>query len=158
MIRTLIPHALYRFAYRLQLVYFRVRRPITLGVRGLVTDERGRVLLVRHTYRRGWHLPGGGVGRGESAPDALRRELLEEVGVTPQGALELFGAYLNLYEHKSDHVLVYRVPVWDMGPSASPEIAEHAFFAIDDPPTDVSPGTLRRLAELKGAAVRNGRW
>jgi 8-oxo-dGTP pyrophosphatase MutT (NUDIX family) len=158
MIRTLVPPALYRFAYRLQLAYFWVRRPITLGVRALVMDDGGRVLLVRHTYRAGWHLPGGGVGRGESAEEALRRELLEEVGVTPRGDLALFGAYVNFHEYKSDHVLVYRVPAYDIGPSESPEIAEHAFFPADDPPTDISPGTARRLAELKGKAARNGRW
>jgi 8-oxo-dGTP pyrophosphatase MutT (NUDIX family) len=158
MIRTLIPPSLYRLAYKLQLAYFWVRRPLTLGVRGLVTDDRGRVLLVRHTYRKGWHLPGGGVGRGESAQDALRRELLEEVGVTPRGDMALFGAYVNFQEFKSDHVLVFRVPAFDIGPSESPEIAERAFFPVDDPPTDISPGTARRLAELKDKAVRNDRW
>jgi 8-oxo-dGTP pyrophosphatase MutT (NUDIX family) len=158
MIRTLIPPALYRFAYKLQLAYFWLRRPMTLGVRGLVLDKEGRVLLVRHTYRKGWHLPGGGVGRGESAEDALRRELLEEVGVTPRGEVSLFGAYANFHEYKSDHVLVFRVPAFDIGPSKSAEIAEHKFFPVDDPPADISPGTKRRLAELRGAAVPTGRW
>jgi 8-oxo-dGTP pyrophosphatase MutT (NUDIX family) len=158
MIRSLLPPALLRIAYRLQLAYFWLWRPLTLGVRGLVIDAQGRVLLVRHTYREGWHLPGGGVGRGESAQEALCRELLEEVGVTPRGSLELFGAYVSFREYKSDHVLVYRVPAFEIAPSRSHEIAEQAFFAADDPPTDISPGTARRLAELKGRAVRNGRW
>ncbi len=50
-----------RFLVRLLHVYFRLRRGMTLGVRGLVVDGEGRVLLVEHTYLPGWWLPGGGV-------------------------------------------------------------------------------------------------
>jgi 8-oxo-dGTP pyrophosphatase MutT (NUDIX family) len=40
------------------------------------------LLLVRPSYRAGWHFPGGGVGRGETPEEAARRELAEEVGLT----------------------------------------------------------------------------
>jgi 8-oxo-dGTP diphosphatase len=44
---------------------------------------RGRLLLCRHEKpgKEYWLLPGGGVKSGESLVDALRRELLEEVGL-----------------------------------------------------------------------------
>jgi 8-oxo-dGTP diphosphatase len=43
------------------------------------------LLLVRCSYRRGWHLPGGSVRRGETPEAAARRELAEEIGFTASG-------------------------------------------------------------------------
>ncbi|MEM9842987.1 MAG: NUDIX domain-containing protein, partial [Pseudomonadota bacterium] len=37
---------------------------MTLGVRAIVENAEGQVLLVRHTYTPGLYLPGGGVERG----------------------------------------------------------------------------------------------
>ena len=38
--------------------YFLVARGMTLGVRAACFDETGRVFLIRHTYIRGWYMPG----------------------------------------------------------------------------------------------------
>ena len=40
----------------------------------------GRVLFIRHLYRKRWGVPGGLLQRGETPADAARREVLEEVG------------------------------------------------------------------------------
>jgi 8-oxo-dGTP diphosphatase len=49
-----------------------------------------RILLCRHEKpgKEYWLLPGGGVNSGESLVDALRRELLEEVGIGEELPLE----------------------------------------------------------------------
>ena len=56
----------------------------TVGVTGVVFNERGEILLLEHVFRgrHPWGLPGGWVGRHERPQDALRRELMEEVGLS----------------------------------------------------------------------------
>jgi 8-oxo-dGTP pyrophosphatase MutT (NUDIX family) len=63
-----------------------VTTPLRLrpAVRALLVDPADRVLMVRWAFRDGggvWGLPGGGVDPGETHAQALRRELLEEVGL-----------------------------------------------------------------------------
>ena len=64
--------------------YFRLETPTNLGVGVLPVTEQGALLLIK-TYRhaaRGWgyEMPKGGVGQGEDAEQAARRELMEETG------------------------------------------------------------------------------
>jgi ADP-ribose pyrophosphatase YjhB (NUDIX family) len=53
-------------------------------VGAVIVDDAGRLLLIRRgrAPSRGlWSLPGGRVEPGESRPDAVRREVLEETGL-----------------------------------------------------------------------------
>lgn len=141
-------------------LYWRLRRPLTAGVRGLVFDVEGRVLLVRHTYVPGWYLPGGGVERGETMLASLRRELEEEVGVTLTSKACLVGLYANFREFKSDHVALYVVAHGDYEhtPRRSPEIAESGFFPLSALPDGVTPSTARRIAEVTGTLAPDEFW
>lgn len=58
-------------------------RLIRPAVRGLVIDRDDCVLMVKLVFPEGawWVLPGGGIDAGESALDALHRELREETGL-----------------------------------------------------------------------------
>ncbi|MEZ6022677.1 MAG: NUDIX domain-containing protein [Hyphomonadaceae bacterium] len=124
----------------LRQAFWRFTRGTTLGVRGVVTDAQGRVLLVRHTYAPGWYFPGGGVEKRETAEAALARELAEEGGVEPESAPVLFGFYANHAIFPNDHVALYRVERWRPCASASEgEIAERGFFAPDALPDGVTP-------------------
>lgn len=50
-----------------------------ISVKGMITNEDGKVLVVKETDRKSWDLPGGGMDHGETIKDALARELYEEV-------------------------------------------------------------------------------
>ncbi len=56
---------------------------IRQAARALIVDPDDRVLLVRFEFPAGtrWALPGGGIEPGESPVEAVRRELVEEVGL-----------------------------------------------------------------------------
>lgn len=132
------------------------QRPMTLGVRGLVLDSDDRVLLVRHTYVPGYYLPGGGVEGGETLLQALTRELQEEGGIHILSAPTLYNVYLNRRASPRDHVALYVVRHFQCEGVREPdhEIAEAAFFPLNDLPPDATPATRARLAEvLEGEPV-----
>ncbi len=125
-----------RLRSRLFHLYFVATRPMTPGVRAAVFDEKGRVFLVRHTYVPGWHFPGGGVEPGETALDALTRELLEEGAIALKEEPRLHGFYFNGSVSRRDHVALYVVRRFAQPalPAPNREIAETGFFACEDLP------------------------
>jgi 8-oxo-dGTP pyrophosphatase MutT (NUDIX family) len=150
---------------RLMHIYWRHTRGLTLGVRALVLDAAGRVFLVKHSYVKGWHLPGGGVEPGETLLSALARELLEEgniefgkkgSGKTP----ELYAMYYNDRDSDRDHVALYVIEDFSQPepPVKTAEIIDHGFFAPDKLPEDTSPATRARLNEVLNGAKTAERW
>lgn len=151
--------ALYRVYATLTTALRALHKPVTLGVRVLVEDTDGRVLLVRHTYRPGWYLPGGGIKPRETLHDAAMRELAEETGVMARETPRLFAAYTNFHQSKSDHVLLYILRRFEQGQwSPGFEIAQCGFFPREELPPDVSPATLRRLEEYRTGAPPALHW
>lgn len=136
--------------------YFLLRRPMTLGARAIVVNDKNEVMLVKHRYEPGWQLPGGGVEHGESPIEALRRELVEEAGIQMLGVSQFLGSFFNSEVSRRDHVLVYLVRDFVSVPTNedSPEISERGFFPISELPEGATPGTRRRIAEcFEGQAV-----
>ncbi len=146
---------------RLFHLYFLMARPMTLGVRGVIYDKAtNSVFLIRHTYVPGWYFPGGGVERGETAQQALDRELAEEGNIQVTGPMALKSLHFNRQASRRDHVAVYLIEAFSQTAPKLPdrEIAEAGFFALDRLPDGTTPGTLRRIAEIFGGEPVSQDW
>ncbi|NDV85668.1 NUDIX domain-containing protein [Aurantimonas aggregata] len=137
-----------------------VARPVTLGVRAAIFDADGRIFLVRHTYVSGWYMPGGGVEPGETAIEALTREVFEEGNIALEAPPQLFSVFFNRNASNRDHVLLYRCGAFSQATGKKPdaEIAETGFYAPDVLPAGTTDATRRRLAELRGEAETDHYW
>jgi mutator protein MutT len=136
---------LIQFIYPWLKLYWFLVRPRTFGVH-CVIHHGDAMLLVRNTYgRRQWTFPGGRIARGETAEDAIRREVREEVGLHLQ-QLHPLGAFDATVDYKQDHVTVFagiaphRRVTLDTG-----EILEARWFQPHDLPP-LPPVTARMLA------------
>jgi ADP-ribose pyrophosphatase YjhB (NUDIX family) len=153
--------------YSVLRVYWRIFKPITLGVRAIVINEANEVLLVKHTYEDYWFLPGGGVKKSETFEKAIKRELIEETGYEAD-IIELFGVYNSTLEGKRDNIVVFicRNGNFIKSPDSldsldspkSPEIETYKFFSIDNLdklPENTSRGTRKRIEEYKNFNISN---
>ena len=146
---------------RLFHLYFVLRRPMTLGVRGLVHDTAtNSVFLIRHTYVPGWQLPGGGVEVGETLAEALVRELAEEGNIALNAPAVLKSMHFNRRSSRRDHVGFYVIEHFSQTIPKLPdhEIAEAGFFPLDRLPDQTTPSTRRRLAEIFEGAEVSAYW
>ncbi|MBZ9699507.1 MULTISPECIES: NUDIX domain-containing protein [unclassified Mesorhizobium] len=146
---------------RLFHLYFVLRRPMTLGVRGLIHETASNSLfLIRHTYVPGWQLPGGGVEIGETMAEALARELAEEGNITLTAPPVLRSMHFNRRASRRDHVGLYLIEKFSQAAPKLPdrEIAEAGFFPLDRLPQGTTPATLRRIAEVFGGKPPSPYW
>jgi len=120
----------------------------TEGAHVFLTDDLGRVLVVRTTYLGpGWMLPGGRIERGETPHDGAARETQEETGL----AVIVERLVLVDARRGRDVSFVYagRVVGGEMQPQFG-EIAEVAWVGREEIARTSPP--LHQLLELIDAA------
>jgi 8-oxo-dGTP pyrophosphatase MutT (NUDIX family) len=147
-----------RLLYLTYRAYCFIFRPRTLGVRVMLIKDR-KALLVWHTYISGWYLPGGGVERGETLEEAVRREAREEVGAS-LGTLNLLGIYSNFEGFKSDHNALFLCTDFSLVGQQDREIAQACSFSLEALPEGLLPGHRRALQEYQAGRTlpQFGEW
>jgi 8-oxo-dGTP diphosphatase len=121
------------------------RFAVTAGA--IVLDERGRVLLLNHVFRKGsgWGIPGGFLAGGEQPEEALRRELREETGMELE---HVALAFVRTLERPQQVEIIYRCQARHPEATAgsSLEIKSAEWFDLSALPPDLAV-TQRRLIE-----------
>jgi 8-oxo-dGTP diphosphatase len=142
----------YWAAYRLLLLWWLVRRPAHRGALVALWHD-GEILLLRSSYRGGWSLPGGGIGRGESVRDAASRELREEIGLAvPPTSLHEAQALELVWEHRRDHTTIFELALAERPTLRldNREIVAAAFLAPDAVELgEVAPHVAHYLARFR---------
>ena len=137
---------------------FKILGISTLGVRAIVIRDEEEVLLVKHTYIKEWHLPGGGVNPNETVYEAVQRELKEETGVTCHSEPKLFDIYFHILRGAADYPIVFTVDDFKQEIVKSPEIQECRWFSWNNLPMDTHAGTKLRIFEFFERAQRSRNW
>jgi 8-oxo-dGTP diphosphatase len=113
----------------------RFHASFTASAAGLVTNDKGQVLLLNHVLRprSGWGMPGGFLNKGEQPEAGLRREIREETG------LELRDIRLARIRTMQRHLeIIFIAKAVGEASVRSREITELAWFDLDSMPGEMS--------------------
>jgi ADP-ribose pyrophosphatase YjhB (NUDIX family) len=107
----------------------------TVSVGAIVFNAEGKVLLLDHVLRpaSGWGIPGGFINEGEQPAEAVKREIVEEIGLEIEN-LEL----LRVHTSRRHVEILYRATARGEGVVKSLEIKEVKWFALDEMPPEMS--------------------
>ena len=112
---------------------FQVR--FTVSAAGVITNEKGEVLLLNHVLRpvSGWGIPGGFLNFGEQPEAAFRREIREETG------LDLRNVTLYRSRTLKRHIeIIFLAKAVGEASVNSREIIELGWFTVENMPPEMS--------------------
>ncbi len=127
-----------------------------VGARGVIIDDRGRLLLIQRSDNRRWAIPAGAMELGESMAECAVREVWEETGLRAT-ALTSFAmytgpsyTYTNMWGHTYQlHMTAFRIHAWEGElVRETDETLDAGFFALDELPGPASPVLAETLADL----------
>ena len=149
-----------QFLYQCRRLALRLLRLKTRGVKAMVFNEAGELLLIRNSYgprRHVFVLPGGGIGRRESPADGAAREVLEETGLTVE-RLTAVSVHRSEAEGKRDTIHLFIGHATGTPNADAGEVDDARFFPLDALPANVSDATRRRIAEYRGERPVSESW
>ena len=125
-----------------------------VGARGVIIDDRNRLLLIQRSDNHRWAIPAGAMELGESIEQCAIRETWEETGLRAT-ALTPFAFYTNYtytngYGHTYQQILMsFRIHTWEGKLlRQTEESVDAGFFPLDNLPGPKSPIISETLADL----------
>ncbi|PFK29543.1 NUDIX hydrolase [Bacillus cereus] len=131
------------------------RGNVWLAVSGLVTTKDGRWLFVKKKYgglKGKWSLPAGFVNEGETIDEAVKREILEETGISAhvKGVIGIRSGVIR--DEISDNMIIFLLePEGEEITVQEKELSEVAFLYPRDIAYDQDASILIRYL-LEGCA------
>jgi 8-oxo-dGTP diphosphatase len=128
-------------------------------VTALITDEAGRVLIVKPEHKEGWILPGGYVEVGESPSEACKREIAAELGIEMPAPHRLLSVD---YRGSSEEYIMF---IFDGGVFTAdtigsiklpPSLLEFKFATLEEASQLLRPKSARRLVPTLEARQKTG--
>lgn len=116
----------------------------SVSVAGIVIDDHDRVLVIRRRDNNHWEPPGGVLELNETFEQGVRREILEETGVTVT-VDRLTGVYKNM--NRGIVALVFRCHADNRPREATSEAAEIRWMNRDEIPQAMDPAYAVRVLD-----------
>jgi 8-oxo-dGTP diphosphatase len=124
----------------------------SVSVAGVVVDEQDRVLVIRRDDTGHWQAPGGVLELNETFEEGVRREVLEETGLTV-GVERLTGVYKNLAH--GIVALVFRCRPVSGTISPTEEAREVQWMERDEAVAAMNPAFAIRVLDAFDATVHH---
>ena len=125
-----------------------------VGARGVIIDDRNRLLLIQRSDNHRWAIPAGAMELGESMEECAIRETWEETGLTATSltpfAFYTRYTYTNGYGHTYQQILMsFRIHTWEGELlRQTEESVDAGFFPLDALPGPRSPIIEETLTDL----------
>lgn len=131
--------------------------PLIQAAGTIFLTPSGTALWVKGAGKNGfsgeWQFPGGKVEAGETAAQAAKREVGEELQCFPEGeAVELHHA---VTERSVDYTTMLHGVRGEFPVQLTDEHTSWAWAPLDDPPQPVHPGIAKMLEEIRGAGAQD---
>jgi ADP-ribose pyrophosphatase YjhB (NUDIX family) len=122
-----------------------MKQAFTIGVFGIIRDEKNQVLLVLRQDYDLWNLPGGGLEKGESPWQGVVREVREETGLDVE-VVRLAGIYSK--PDRDEVVFSFECKMVGGEIALNEEAKDIQYFAFDEIPQNTSQKQIARIADL----------
>lgn len=124
-------------------IIWHANRRFLVAIQGIILNDKGEILLLKHTYRDApWGMPGGWMNY-EQPQEGLEREVFEETSLRIKSEQILDVSYGN----KPHRVDIYIKGIFTGGEfKKSAEVSDYGFYKIGEWP-DGMPDKQKRIIE-----------